>query len=64
MKPSSIAKAVGTLVAIITVSILSVGAIVVLFGGFYRGKKILGLGEEFEEDDALRKVSIKKLSLF
>ncbi|WP_411027378.1 hypothetical protein, partial [Salmonella sp. s54925] len=36
-KPSSISKAMGALVALVTISVLSVGAIAVLLVGFYRG---------------------------
>ena len=42
-------KAIGALVAVVTVSILSMAAIAVLLGGFYKGKRKITLDEETDE---------------
>lgn len=56
VKPSSISKAVGVLVAMLTISVLSVGAIVLLLGGFYKGRKNIELGDEMDEENTVKDV--------
>ena len=57
-------KAIGALVAVLTVSILSMAAIAMLLGGFYKGRRKITLDEETDEDaHTLKPVStIVKLS--
>ena len=51
-------KAIGALVAVVTVSILSMAAIAMLLGGFYKGRRRVSLDEQTDEDGhALRPVS-------
>ena len=59
VKHASLTKAIGSLVAVVTVSILSMAAIAMLLGGFYKGKRKVTLDEQTEEDgQVLRPVSI------
>ncbi len=50
MKHTSMTKAIGALVAVVTVSILSMAAIAMLLGGFYKGRRKITLDEETDED--------------
>jgi hypothetical protein len=56
---ASLTKAIGSLVAVVTVSILSMAAIAMLLGGFYKGSRKVTLDEQTSEDDghALKPVS-------
>jgi hypothetical protein len=55
---ASLTKAIGALVAVVTVSILSMAAIAMLLGGFYKGRRKVTLDEQISEDGhALKPVS-------
>jgi hypothetical protein len=55
---ASFTKAIGSLVAVVTVSILSMAAIAMLLGGFYKGRRKVTLDEQTSEDGhALKPVS-------
>ena len=58
VKHVSMTKAIGALVSVVTVSILSMAAISILLGAFYKGSKKVNLDEETNEDGhAMRRVS-------
>lgn len=60
-KHASMTKAVGTLVAVVAVSILSMFAIAMLLGGLYNNRKKITPGEEtFDDGDKVRHVSTLK----
>ena len=57
-------KAIGALVSVLAVSILSMGAIAMLLGGFYKGKRRVDLDELSHGDkNSVKPVSPTRMTL-